>query len=153
MLEVSIAARETQGSVQREAIVDADRLVLVAEVDGVIVGWAKTHLYDEASASAPAGHYLGGVNVLPKFRRKGIGSALTRARLAWIWEREAAAWYVANARNAASIGLHAHLGFSEVARSNEFHGTTFEGDVGILFCAIAPNGQIVLSGPGAGNTF
>jgi aminoglycoside 6'-N-acetyltransferase I len=143
MVEVSLAARGVASADQREAIVDPDRLVMVAEAGGVIVGWGKTHRYSAASGSAPAGHYLGGVNVLPEFRRRGIGSALTRARLSWIWDRARDAWFVTNARNTASIELHSRLGFSEVARAGEFHGTTFEGGVGILFRATALEGEPV----------
>jgi aminoglycoside 6'-N-acetyltransferase I len=137
MAEVSLTVRGSAGSDPRDAIIDPGRLVLVVEVDGKVVGWAKTHHYDEASDSAPAGHYLGGVNVHPDFQRRGIGSALTRARLDWIWDRAPDAWFVTNARNVASIELHARLGFTEIARANEFHGTTFEGGVGILFRARA----------------
>jgi aminoglycoside 6'-N-acetyltransferase I len=141
MAAVSLAARGVAGADPRDGIADENRLVLVAEVNGEIVGWGKTHHYGAASGSAPAGHYLGGVNVLPEFRRRGIGSALTRVRLSWIWHRASDAWFVTNARNAASIELHSRLGFSEVARASEFHGTTFEGGVGILYRATTPNGQ------------
>ena len=152
MAAVSLAARGVAGADPREAIADAHRLVLVAEVNGEIVGWGKTHRYSATSGSAPAGHYLGGVNVLPEFRRRGIGSALTRARLSWIWDRARDAWFVTNARNTASIELHSRLGFSEVVRAGEFHGTTFEGGVGILYRATAPNRQKVSSPAGPGNT-
>jgi aminoglycoside 6'-N-acetyltransferase I len=143
MVEVSLAARGVAGADPRDAIADANRLVLVAEVNDEIVGWAKTHHYRGASGSAPGGHYLGGVNVHPDFRRRGIGAALTRARLGWIWDRAPDAWFETNARNAASIALHAQFGFTEVIRAGEFHGTTFEGGVGILFRATALEGEPV----------
>jgi len=139
--EVSLAARGTAGSDAREAISDEGRLVLVAEATGEIIGWAKTHYYGEASGSAPTGHYLGGVNVHPDFQRRGIGSALTSARLDWIWTRSPEAWFVTNAQNKSSIALHAGFGFTEVARSGDFHRTTFEGGIGILFRAIRPNDE------------
>ena len=136
MAEVSRLARGVDGGDQRSAIGTPNRLVVVAEIDGVVVGWAKTHHYDEGSGMAPAGHYLGGVNVLPEFQRRGIASELTRVRLDWIWDRDSAAWFVTNARNEASIALHAQFGFAEVSRADEFHGTTFDGGVGILFRAL-----------------
>jgi aminoglycoside 6'-N-acetyltransferase I len=135
MAALSLAALGSARSEPRDAISDSNRRAIVAEVDGALVGWAKTHYYDEASGAAPAGHYLGGVTVHPDFRRRGIGSALTLARLDWIWIRETDAWFVTNARNTASIALHAKFGFAEVARAGEFHGTTFDGGVGILFRA------------------
>ena len=138
MAEVSLAARGSIGSDPRDAIADPVRLVLVAEVGGAVVGWAKTHHYDTASGAAPAGHYLGGVNVLPDLQRRGIGSALTDARLDWIWNRAPEAWFVTNARNTASIDPHERLGFTEIARAGKFHDTTFDGGVGILFRAKAP---------------
>jgi aminoglycoside 6'-N-acetyltransferase I len=60
---------------------------------------------------------------------------------------------VTNAQNTASIALHAQFGFTEVIRASEFHGTTFDGGVGILSRATAPNGQKVSSGAGSGSTF
>lgn len=98
----------------RGAMSDPLRLVLVAEAQpqpgaaggAAVVGWAKTHHWNHADGPAPAGHYLGGLTVLPGFRRRGVAIQLTDARLAWIWERDASAWYVVNARNRASLELH-----------------------------------------------
>ncbi len=42
----------------------------------------------------------------------------------------------ANARNRASIALHAAFGFEEVTRDFEVPGVTFEGGVGVLFRAV-----------------
>lgn len=133
MRDVSTAARGVEGADQSGAIAGADALVLVAERDGAVVGWAKTHHFESASGPAPAGHYLGGVNVHPEFQRLGIGSALTSARLDWIRERASETWFFTNVRNSASIALHARLGFVEVARAREFQGVSFEGGAGILF--------------------
>lgn len=118
------------------AVIDADRLVLVAENDdGDVVGWAKTHHWRHDDPPAPGGHYLGGVTVAEPWRRYGIGTALTEHRLAWIHERAEVAWCVTNARNEASIALHEGLGFREVTRGSRFHTTTFDGGVGVLFRA------------------
>jgi aminoglycoside 6'-N-acetyltransferase I len=134
IIAVSLGVRGVPGGNPHRAIADPQRLFVVAEtVDGTIVGWAKTHYFDSPAESAPAGHYLGGVNVLPDYRLRGIGSALTRPRLEWIFERAPEAWFFTNARNIASIELHARLGFREVARASELHGVAFEGGVGILF--------------------
>ncbi len=69
---------------------DPARTVVVATVGGELVGVAKTHHHPEARAEAPAGHYLGGILVSQRWRRRGIGTMLTTARLDWIWERRIA---------------------------------------------------------------
>lgn len=119
------------------AIADPDRLFVVAEVDGRVAGWAKTHYWPDGDSVAPAGHYLGGLTVAPPLRRCGVGGALTVARLEWIRQRAPEAWYVTNPRNNASIELHRRHGFEEVARASRFHTTTFDGGVGILWRAAA----------------
>lgn len=119
------------------AMEDAQRLIMVGMVGGRVVGWAKTHHWDRPDANAPAGHYLGGVTVDPNSRRLGVGTALTEARLAWIWERSVDAWYVVNIQNTASIALHERWGFEEVARAPQFHTTAFSGGTGILLRARA----------------
>ena len=137
MMKVSLAARRAAGGDPQDAISDPSRLAVVAEIEGEVVGWAKTHFYREAAGSAPAGHFLGGVNVMPEFRRQGIGSALTRARLDWIFDRASDAWFYTNVHNVSSIAVHAPFGFTEVIRASEFHGVSFEGGVGILFRAVS----------------
>jgi aminoglycoside 6'-N-acetyltransferase I len=102
----------------------SDRVVLVAVMQGEVVGVAKTHLHPDPDGGAPAGHYLGGVVVAPGFRRRGVGSALTRARLEWIWSRASVAYYFTNELNAASIRMHETLGFRPVARFSEVRGVT-----------------------------
>jgi aminoglycoside 6'-N-acetyltransferase I len=155
--QVSIAARGVATDTS-DAVSDAARFVVVAEAAGEIVGWAKTHHYENAAGSAPSGHYLGGVNVEPVFQRRGIGSALTRVRLEWIFARAPDAWFVTNSNNGASIAMHAGLGFAEVERGSEFHGVTFDGGAGILFHASralrptagSPDGQPEAGGSVAG---
>ncbi|WP_307028479.1 GNAT family N-acetyltransferase [Arthrobacter globiformis] len=118
-----------------DTVIDPDRQIVVAVAEGTIVGWAKTHLWDYSDDQAIAGHYLGGVTVLPRWRRRGIAAVLTEARLAWIAERASDAWYVVNAGNTASIELHRRWDFSEVARGPRIHTTTFEGGIGVLMHA------------------
>jgi len=101
-----------------------DRVVFVAVTVGEVVGAAKTDFHPDPNGSAPAGHYLGGVVVAPEFRRRGVGSALTRARVEWIWSRASSAYYFANEYNTASIRMHETLGFLPRARFAEIHGVT-----------------------------
>ncbi len=127
---------------------DADRLLLVAEDAGGIIGYGRTmHFRRAADAppdSVPTGYYLIGLVVEASCRRKGVGSALTGARLDWISGRAVEAWYFANARNAASIALHTQLGFREVTRAFSFPGLSFDGGEGILFRA-SPTGWSQIS--------
>ena len=109
-----------------------ERLLLVAEADGAVVGYGRTSLLDELAA-APRGYYLTGLFVRPASRRAGVGAALTEARLRWIAERADEAWFFANARNVASIALHRRFGFEEVTRDFAIPGVTFDGGEGILF--------------------
>ncbi|WP_255769253.1 GNAT family N-acetyltransferase [Pseudarthrobacter sulfonivorans] len=102
----------------------SDRLVLAAVTAGGIIGVAKTHFHPDPDGAVPAGHYLGGIVVVPGFRRQGVGAALTRARMEWIWARAASAYYFANEHNDASITMHEVLGFHPVARFAEIHGVT-----------------------------
>ncbi|MDQ0031630.1 GNAT family N-acetyltransferase [Arthrobacter bambusae] len=125
------------------ALDDESRLVVVATARGTsgvggLLGWGKTHFWAYDDDAAPAGHYLGGITVRPDSRRSGIGTALTQARLDWIWRRALEAWYVVNASNIGSIELHRRWGFVEVARAPSFHTTTFDGGAGILMRAARP---------------
>lgn len=119
-------------------------LLLVAEIAGEVVAFGKCRYLvpprREPPDPAPGGWYLAGLIVDARFRRRGIGRALTQARLRWVAERADRIYYVANARNAASIALHAVLGFTEVARGPAFATFRFEGGAGVL-C------QALLGGP------
>lgn len=119
----------------RAAVLDPRRCVVVAEHDGVLVGWAKTHLFPSADGVAPAGHYLSGITVHPAHRRAGVGAALTQARWDWLAGQVDVVHYVTNARNAASLALHRRWGFTEVARGPRFHGIGFDGGEGVLLRA------------------
>lgn len=101
-----------------------DRIVRVAIAHGDIVGVAKTHFHREPDGEAPAGHYLGGLIVTPAFRRRGVGSLLTRARLEWIWARSERAYYFTDEDNTASIRLHEALGFRPMGRFADIRGVT-----------------------------
>lgn len=124
-------------AVQLAACVDSPtRQLLVARRGDAVVGYGKVSRFtrpdDCAPRIAPSGWYLGGLAVAAAARRAGIGSALTRARMAWVADRAPEVWYFTNARNGASLDLHARLGFAEVTRDFEYPGVTFEGGVGVL---------------------
>lgn len=101
-----------------------ERFVVVADVGGQLVGVAKTHFHPLPDEEAPAGHYLGGVMVKPSHRRQGVASALTRARLEWIWSHADHAYYFANEHNTASIRLHETFGFRALGSFSTIHGVT-----------------------------
>jgi ribosomal protein S18 acetylase RimI-like enzyme len=136
-----VAAPERSAGDWREALAreinSREHRLVVAESGGAISGYGRASLFEpepEAPVdTAPRGYYLTGVFVHPSQRRTGIGAALTQARLDWISERAADAWFFANARNAASIALHERFGFEEVTRRFSFPGLRFDGGEGILF--------------------
>jgi ribosomal protein S18 acetylase RimI-like enzyme len=113
------------------------RLLLVAELDEVLVGFGRVMYFqplpDAPADVAPAGWYLMGLVITPAYRRRGIGAELTRRRLEWIAERAGEAFYFANAQNRASIALHKEFQFEEVTREFTYPGVTFKGGVGILY--------------------
>ncbi|MEV7634643.1 GNAT family N-acetyltransferase [Pseudarthrobacter enclensis] len=118
----------------------SDRLVLVAVEAGQVVGTAKTHFHSTPDGAAPAGHYLGGLLVVPDFRRRSLGSALTRARMEWAWSRASSVFYFTNEHNAASIALHEALGFRPAGRFAAIHGVTADNGASelLLFEAARP---------------
>ena len=106
----------------------------------MIIGYGRARLFVPAAHApadtAPRGYYLTGIFVRSDHRRLGVGTALTRSRLAWIGKHDDEAWYFANARNLGSIELHRRLGFREVTGTFSFPGVTFDGGVGVLFRAV-----------------
>ncbi|GAB3541513.1 hypothetical protein GCM10027403_32940 [Arthrobacter tecti] len=130
-----LAGRPTSPQSLGAAIDDVGRLVVVAFAGDELAGWSKTHFYEERDGAAPPGQYLGGVEVAPAWRRRGVATALTDARLNWIAERAESAWYTVNVGNRASLELHRRWGFTEVARASSFHGVEFSGGVGLLLRA------------------
>ena len=114
-----------------------DSALLVAEVDSRVVGVGRVAHFEPAADAprnaAPSGWYLLGVNVDPEYRRRGIGTALTVARLKWITERAKVAWFFTSASNVASIRLHEALGFRCHTLDFWFPTATFGDDQGMLF--------------------
>jgi ribosomal protein S18 acetylase RimI-like enzyme len=99
-------------------ITDDSRQMFVAKANGHVIGYGRAAelAAGEAAPGTPGGYYLSGVLVEPAWRRRGIATALTRARLRWAFARTDEAFYVAGADNTASLHLHAALGFQEVKR-------------------------------------
>jgi ribosomal protein S18 acetylase RimI-like enzyme len=76
---------------------------------------------------------LSGVIVRFDLRRRGIARQLTALRIEDLRTATDELFYFVNARNRASIDLHASFGFEELTRDFDFPGATFEGGEGILF--------------------
>jgi len=114
-----------------------DSALLVAEVDARIVGVSRVAYFEPAADApanaAPSGWYLLGVNVDPACRRRGVGRALTVARLSFIAERASTAWFFTDASNEASIALHEALGFRPQTTDFWFPTATFGVGGGVLF--------------------
>jgi ribosomal protein S18 acetylase RimI-like enzyme len=134
------AARAGIEMVRAEAVVrgwleDAGRLVMVAEHDGQVHGYGSATFLDAGAPDGtdPSGWYLTGVVVAPPSRRHGLGTQLTSVRLEALARVADTAWYFVNAKNQASIALHAKFGFIEHARSERIAGVDFNGGEGTLF--------------------
>ena len=111
--------------------------LFVADLAGRILGFGKVARFSPPAGSpsntAPEGWYLAGLVVRPEHRRRGVGRALTLARLGWIAGRSGKAYYFANESNRVSIELHAAAGFVERTRDFQYPGVHFAGGRGILF--------------------
>ena len=131
-----------RSSVARQAQVPDELQVVVARDGGHVLAYASAVRLapsaDAPSNAIPTGLYLGGIVVRPELRRRGIGRALTRWRMDWIFERAAAAYYFQNEHNAVSTALHEEFGFREVRRGIWAPGCTFTGGVGVLYRAERP---------------
>ena len=99
-------------------ITDDSRQMFVAKANGQVIAYGRAAQLaaGEAAPGTPAGYYLSGVLVDPAWRGRGIATALTRARLRWVFAHADEAFYVAGADNIASLHLHAALGFQEMKR-------------------------------------
>lgn len=98
-----------------------ERSMFVALLDGRVVGYARANWFtpppDAPAHCCPEGHYLIGIIVHPNARRRGVGRALTEARLHWLREQGATqVWYFRRADNEASGALHGRLPFEVVSR-------------------------------------
>lgn len=110
---------------------DPERVVLVALLDGAVVGWGMVAPW-AGFDDVPDGPYVSALTVAPAARRRGIGERLLRDLIGWAEPRSDMLGSVINASNGPSLDLHRRLGFREVARSDRFAGITFTGGVGVL---------------------
>lgn len=95
-----------------EVLRDPSRRFMVAEADGVVVGFGQARFVvreDGSETGPPGGWYLSGVTVAPEHRRRGVGVALTIARLERLPGE--VVYYAAEPENFATIALHERLGF------------------------------------------
>lgn len=120
----------------RRDIERTDRYLAVARTDDELIAYGRTAWFEpDAEAppnAAPAGYYLIGLVVAPNWRRRGVASAIIRARLGWISERASEAWYFADLSNAVSIRLHEQAGFATVTTDFWFPTVTGGGNSHLL---------------------
>jgi len=99
-------------------VADLEKHPVVALVDDVVVGYARTMPFEPDGASpadtAPGGYYLLGLVVASAHRRRGLGRLLTEERLQWVTARAAAVYYYTRRENIASQQMHERLGFREL---------------------------------------
>lgn len=99
---------------------DPLRLVMIAEVDGVVAGYGRARHHETPDGmqpeTFPEGWYLSGLLVAREFRRYGIGLELTRQRISWVGERAKVVRFHTSAKNRASIRMHEKLGFRAIKR-------------------------------------
>lgn len=110
--------------------------LFLAEYAREVIGYARLSWQTpvaQGGYGAPDGYYLSGMIVHPRFRRRGVGRGLTRARTAWTKARLERAFFVVNAANRASMDLHRELGYYELTRDFSFPGVCFVGGQGVLF--------------------
>ena len=110
---------------------DGYGLVAVDE-QAEVIGWGRTHWWDPHDALAPAGFYLGGVEVRADWQGHGIATALSQARIAWVAKRSDRIYCVVNARNTASLKLQERLGLYPIATAARFGSVEFSGGASFL---------------------
>ncbi|MFV0451551.1 MAG: GNAT family N-acetyltransferase [Propioniciclava sp.] len=131
----------------RRRLADPDHRLFVAEVDGIVVGYGWVSFLRPVLGGghgAPDGWYLSGIFVAPEARRRGLGCALTRARIAWALAREDEVYYVVSSADLASQRLHRSLGMVEVTRDFALPGQVFTRCEGIL-CRLdrSPGAEVI----------
>ncbi|MHB1210561.1 MAG: GNAT family N-acetyltransferase [Acidimicrobiales bacterium] len=99
------------------------RKFLVATFNDEIVGYGHAVHHDRVPTneeSAPSGFFLSGLLVSPEFRRCGIGSKLTGARIDLLKSETDLIYYFADPENEETISMHARLGFEEFRSMTRF---------------------------------
>ena len=85
-----------------------------AEAPGAVVAYGRVVRFEPEPATpdpAPRGWYLLGLVVDQAWRRRGIGEALTAARMTWVAGRADRIYYFTAHENRVSQELHRRLGF------------------------------------------
>lgn len=110
-------ANAWQQTLSRTVLDGVDRALFVAELAGSIVGYGRVVLTRSLGDghSAPVGWYLLGLVVDRRWRRLGIGNALTHERIQWVSQRADRVYYFTQQDNNASQALHERFGFVQVA--------------------------------------
>ncbi len=91
----------------------------VWEENGEVVGNASLVPFRTGKARL---YLIANVAVYPRYRRRGIGKALTQACIEYALEHSSSPpWLQVRAENAGAIRLYELLGFSEQARRNVWH--------------------------------
>lgn len=114
--------------------------VLLAEADGTVVGYAKAghRVPSEPGDPAPAGTWLTGAVVVQGHRRSGVARRLVGLLLAELRSSGRPVWSMSDAGNAASLALHADVGFVEVLRAPRLLGEAFASGQGVLLRSDPP---------------
>lgn len=130
------AIRRLSESLGRQAAPElwgaAECQLVIKTSSGELLGWARAHWWEPDDPVAPAGYYLGGMEIIRHHQQRGAARSLSEARLAWIAQRAPKAWCVVNVQNTASLALARSLGFEEVARAARFGTVVFNGGSGVL---------------------
>ena len=118
---------------QARRLIERLEELLIAEKDGVPVGWCGIQKSSIWPGSEPD-WLIAGLTVVPELRRRGIAAQLLRGVLRATAKSAPGepVFSVINARNAASIDLHEKLGFVEIDRAPTFAGIDFTGGEGTL---------------------
>jgi GNAT superfamily N-acetyltransferase len=93
--------------------------VLVAELEGRVVGIAMAHEWDEYLMSGRKQIRFGTLYVLPAFQKRGIGKALFEAARDWA-ESIGATWFEWYASQSA-VPFYERLGYTGSAQSDPDH--------------------------------
>jgi ribosomal protein S18 acetylase RimI-like enzyme len=101
-----------------QALAASDTVIVVAEVDGQIVGYGQVRLLPPPSASSILQPRLGaeiGLAVMTPWRRRGLRTALMQAAHAWAVQHGAECMQLnCHAANEAAIRLYEKLGYHTV---------------------------------------
>ena len=120
---------EIREPVARSLAVEANSdtaCVLVAEVDGSVMGYGRARYLTHADGvpeALPEGWYLCGVVVHTDHRRRGLGAALTAARVEHLRDRTNAIHFVTSRKNRVSIAMHEQFGFEQFAEGFDYPKT------------------------------